>query len=635
MSINHIHWELCKLAARLEDITRNGVDAHIALATNTKNELLPNSILECIKSDEQNKTEDMNKLIDVLTKMTTVLKDDNMSAMLCLQFFSNLILKAAHSNIPKILLLRGYSRMLKRTVECMHSDSSPISLQFRWSDPANVLAIIRSRLTSHPVTHWQVNPRMPDMIMSLFIATMQDRPLEEEGQHASGPDSPAIVYHTVVGPIQKSTMLTATLLMDIPLTREMHRVLNRKRDRGLVVALFECSLELPGGSDKQTIELSMQSVNNESQASTEHIMLHEFAHMLARSHVQVVCCQKRVHPYLVRQLKEHNILCISRVSVKYMGALVRLSGARQLTTMPIIGSPNTHSYLLDPSSLGYLHKVEVVQMHGKPFLVAEGFNPTDTSLSVETTSAEPTHDARHLQDYLLNQFSHLPDSFTPVYAVCVAQRQRNCVTVVVAAPTELTTTLWQRAIEDVLAYLRRLSRERAVVLPGGGIWLALLARELRAYHVLPKLVPPMNRIARQTLAAEQFFVDCIEECAVTSGGAHTQRRQRCSDGEGWDQQQLLAQFALCDKNVATASTLRIVLRSPDGDEVAVVREPRGSTEGSQTTANWTYRLDTSGTNATPPLDSLSGCMSALQIATDAACALLDVDGICTVAATAV
>jgi len=40
-------------------------------------------------------------------------------------------------------------------------------------------------------------------------------------------------------------------------------------------------------------------------------------------------------------------------------------------------------------------------------------------------------------------------------------------------------------------------------------------------------------------------------------------------------------------------------------------------------------------NATPPLDSLSGCLSALQIATDAACALLDVDGICTVAATAV
>jgi len=560
MSTNHIHWDLCNLAARLGDLTRYGADAHIALVTKTKNELLPNSIIECIKSDEQNKTEDMNKLIDVLTIMTTVLKDDNKSAMPCLQFFSKLILKAAHSNIPKILLLRGYSRMLKRTAEYMCSGSSPISLQFRWSDPANVVAIIHSRLTSHPVTHWQVNPRMPDMILSLFITTMQETPLEGEGQHTSGPDSPAIVYHTVVGPIQKSTVLTATLLMDIPLIREMHRLLDRKRNHGLIVALFECSLELLAGSDKQTIELTMESANKDSQASTEHIMLKDFAQILARSHVQVVCCQKRVHPYLVRQLKVLNILCISRVSVKYMGALVRLSGARQLTTMPIIGSQHSHSYLLDPSSLGYLHKVEVVQVYGKPFLVAEGFNPTDTPLPVETTSAEPTHSARHLQDYLLNQFSHLSDTFTTVYAAGVAKRQRNCVTVMVAAPTESTATLWQRAIEDVLAYLRRLSRERAVVLPGGGIWLALLARELRAYHVLHKLAPPTSRIARQTLAAEQLFIDCIEECAVASGGAHTQRRQLTSDGEGWDQQQLLAQFALFDHNETTASTLRTVLR---------------------------------------------------------------------------
>eukprot|EP01032_Pedospumella_encystans_P028197 gene28197-31851_t len=455
---------------------------------------------------------------------------------------------------------------------------------------------------------------------------MQETLREDQSLHTK-PDSPVIVFKTVVGPIQKSSMLTATILMDIPLTREMRRELERKRNHGLIVALFECSLELPGGCDKQTIELFMESENND-QASTEHIMLSEFAQMLSRSHVQVVCCQKRVHPYLVRQLKEFNILCISRVSVKYMGALVRFSGARQLSTMPIIGSKNTRSDVLDPSSLGYLHKVELVHLYGKPFLLAEGYKPTEKP--VEATSNEPIHNVNSLQDYLLNLFPHLPVAFTTPYATNVAQRQRNCVTVVVAAPTEITATLWQQAIEDVLAYLRHLSNERAVVLPGSGIWLAMLARELRARHDANEPTSQLNRIHRQTRDAERLFIECVEECAVAAGGAHTQRRQLSADSEGWDQQQLLAQFSLGDGE--TASTSQIVLRSPDGAEVSVVQEPHGSMD-LHTSVYGTYRLDTTGTNATPPLDSLSGCLSALQIATEAACALLDVDGIYTVAAT--
>eukprot|EP01032_Pedospumella_encystans_P028167 gene28167-31818_t len=373
----------------------------------------------------------------------------------------------------------------------------------------------------------------------------------------------------------------------------------------------------------------MESANNVIQASTEHIMLSEFAQMLARSHVQVVCCQKRVHPYLVRQLKELNILCLSRVSVKFMGALVRLSGARQLSTMPIIGFKDTRSDVLDPSSLGYLHKVELVHLYGKPFLLAEGFKPTEKP--VESTGDEPTHNLNTLHNYLLNLFPHLPVAFTTPYATSVAQRQRNCVTVVVAAPTEITATLWQQAIEDVLAYLRHVSSERAVVLPGSGIWLAMLAHELRARQDSIEPTPQLSRIHRQTQGAERLFIECIEECAVAAGGAHMQRRQLSADSEGWDQQQLLTHFTLGDGE--TASTSRTVLRSPGGAEVSVVQAPRGSTVDPQTSAHVTYRLDTTGINAPPPLDSLSGCLSALQIATEAACALLDVDGIYTVAAT--
>ena len=617
-------------------MTRNIGDGHIFMtADEVGSGMLPYSVFECMKSIQcepglQNEAQGFNQLVHILTMMTSALKDDNKSAILCCQFLSKLILKAVHSNVPKILLLRGYMRMLKHTAECMCNGSSPFSLQFRWSDPADVVAIIQSRLSSHPVTHWQANSSMQDLILSLFMENMQETLREEQSLHTK-PDSPAIVFKTVVGPIQKSTMLSTTLLMDIPLTREMNRLLERKRNRGLVVALFECSLELSGGNNKQIIELSMESANHGLQASTEHIMLSEFAQMLARSHVQVVCCQKRVHPHLVRQLKELNILCISRVSVKYMGALVRLSGARQLSTMPIIGLKDTCNDVLDPSSLGYLHKVELVHLYGKPFLLAEGFKYTEKP--VESTSDESTLNVNSLQGYLLNLFPHLPVAFTAPYAASVAQRQRNCVTVVVAAPTEITATMWQRAIEDVLTYLRHLSNGRAVVLPGSGIWQAMLARELRASHVANEPPQQLSRLHRQTRDAERLYIECVEECAVAAGGARTQRRQLSTDGEGWDQQQLLAQFTL--GRGETASTSQTVLRSPDGAEVSVVQEPRCSADSNHANANSTYRLDTTGTSATPPLDSLTGCLSALQIATEATCALLDVDGIYSVAATAV
>lgn len=514
--------------------------------------------------------------------------------------------------------------MMEYACNVLSNDYSSLLIRFRWRDKDDVLAIILSRLWSHPVVHWQRSTdhasaqfTIASLVLSVFMTIAQVKlvALRDEGG-----DNDFVMYHTIVGPSsEKSRVLDATVLMDIPATRDMITILNRGRSDGLVVALFECSLELSGGSERQNIELTAHSADTGLHGtSAERQLLDDFATMLQRSHVRLVCCQKRVHPYLVRKLRAMDIVCISRVSVKYMGALMRITGARQLATIPTLSNSTG---VLDPCCLGYVRSARYEHLFGRPFVAVQGFD-----VSVRDDEVDIAGDRiKRIETDLLRRLEHLPRDFREPFVGGVVRRVRCGVTVVVTAHTETAAALWQTAVEDCIIYLRRLSSERPVILPGKGIWLAGLARSLRG--TLRPPLPDLSRVSRHTNAAERIFINCLENCAVMSGGSRAHRRQLSPDGEGWGNSELFEQFQTPTGTASESDApAQLIFRSPDKSSVAVLCERSSSVAAESSHELCTYRLDTTRV-ATPPLDSWTGSTQAMRVATEMACALLDVDDI--------
>lgn len=143
-----------------------------------------------------------------------------------------------------------------------------------------------------------------------------------------------IIYQQVTGlAIDCTDSFHNTVIMDIQCsylngTEIFHSIDFRRTD--LIVAMFESSLELPNPTQHySTIEINKSdescSINAVSSLSVEKKFLLSLAAMIQRSKVDLVCCQQRIHPFLKRKLLTMGIRTLSNISVRYMGALLRLS----------------------------------------------------------------------------------------------------------------------------------------------------------------------------------------------------------------------------------------------------------------------------------------------------------------------
>jgi len=207
-------------------------------------------------------------------------------------------------------------------------------------------------------------------------------------------DESRVVYRHVAGlPISRAQLLPRTLVLDAPQPRAGGLALRG----GVVVAVFEASLELDAvaaavSDCAVSAELCISSSavagagaegegEGEAEAEGENRALDALAMLLHKSGVQAVLCQRRIHPRLSRRLAELGVACVARVSALHTGALLRLSGSRQLGGLPAAKSLQT----LDPSvCLGRLESLESAWVGGRRVLLAKG---EDSSLPSSSCSS--------------------------------------------------------------------------------------------------------------------------------------------------------------------------------------------------------------------------------------------------------
>jgi hypothetical protein len=160
------------------------------------------------------------------------------------------------------------------------------------------------------------------------------------------------------------------LLLDIPIPFALIQLDYHLSN--VPIAVFDCSLEFPEVSDEN---LNFTAVEVDATQATsfrdqERNSLLWFLKSLLNNNVRIVACQKRIHSYLIRICQRFGIVCIPRVSAKYIGALLRITGARQLGSYASLvdDSSGADSNRSMASSLGFVSDVKSIILYGKKYV---------------------------------------------------------------------------------------------------------------------------------------------------------------------------------------------------------------------------------------------------------------------------
>jgi hypothetical protein len=541
----------------------------------------------------------------------------------CVLFLSKLLLCSVYEpSIPVQLLVSGFCTALRVVTCSLSSDRCPAKISFQWSNRQHMLSLIESHLRTSCSIGWFNVREVAVDVLDIFVTTIRpsltrqsspsDPPLADDDMSA------LIVYYPIGGPsFTRSELRYNQLLMDVPVSLECTLALQSRLwcDGGcLVVALFDCSLELDVLNTNEMVQVVDTAVC-EADYSLEHRLLDSFALFLQRHRVDVVGCQRRVHPFLERRLSSLGIVCLQRLSVRFMGPLQRLAGARLLGSIPSMQTLSHHQVqgTLSPdwlASLGHLSSVRQETIHGRSYITAVG-----------GYSGSDEHSMRSvLRQKLAGRYD---EASLDRYVDGVALRHRPCVSVVLAAPSESLAEQLRSAYEECVLRIVRLmhdSLERRgdsrgsqneCLLPGEGCWQAyaasILEHALRDDPQLSHAHGSARKLSCQqasTRRAIDMFRLCLRDSAATIAGRVGSRQH----------QSAFAVPALgettCDPQDAA------VFRSISGEEVSCrLTVAKGGAAG------LCYQL-VEGT----ALEVHRSQLKALAIATEVCCSVLQVDG---------
>mmetsp|Transcript_498 Transcript_498/g.832 ORF Transcript_498/g.832 Transcript_498/m.832 type:complete len:303 (-) Transcript_498:882-1790(-) len=276
-------------------------------------------------------------MITKLTKlMTNELRNDTETLLFCVSLSIRIIINGSEHDIAVPFLKKGYQIATNTILKAFANRHTLAIKNFPWSSNESIVSYIQSLLAKSQCFNFWCSMNKKSALTKLSAKLLES--YETVAVHSeckdrdSSTNSVNILYHQMTGlAIDCIHCIHNTIIMELPSSylngdELVHSAKFRRSD--LVVAMFESSLELPNSTNHyNTVEIHQEtSTNNEyNSLSVEKKLLNSIAVTIQRSKVDVVCCQKRIHPYLKRKLLTVGIRTLSNVSVRYMGALLRLS----------------------------------------------------------------------------------------------------------------------------------------------------------------------------------------------------------------------------------------------------------------------------------------------------------------------
>lgn len=254
------------------------------------------------------------------------------TAILC----CNLIENVHRIGLTPTTVIKLNKRLLSLCTSYLKSEVCGCRIPVNFSSTQILLCLVRSVLTSKPacmLTGKEIE-HISTLILRAFLLTV---PENTEGH--------IILGKSIIVPLKGQKVIDSTVLPGILIERsevQLMKILPSKTD-SFKVALFRMSLS---GDLSDTGEGTI--VVNYS-VSLENAVLDQLLNLgrqLVDDHVDLVMCQKVIHPSLKQFLSMHHVIAIDRVGVALMEPLSKMTGTQPIGSLSSI-SPSSYGSVKD------------------------------------------------------------------------------------------------------------------------------------------------------------------------------------------------------------------------------------------------------------------------------------------------
>uniref|UniRef100_U3F4E7 Molecular chaperone MKKS n=1 Tax=Callithrix jacchus TaxID=9483 RepID=U3F4E7_CALJA len=255
------------------------------------------------------------------------------TAILC----CNLIENVQRLGLTPTSVIRLNTHLLSLCISYLKSETCGCRIPVDFSSTQILLCLVRSILTSKPactLTRAETE-HISALILRAFLLTI---PENAEGH--------IILGKCLIVPLKGQRVIDSTVLPGILIEMsevQLMRLLPIKKSAALKVALF-CTTLSGDISDtgEGTVVLSYG-------VSLENAVLDQLLNLgrqLVSDHVDLVLCQKVIHPSLKQFLNMHRVIAIDRIGVTLMEPLTKMTGTQPIGSLGSI-SPNSYGSVKD------------------------------------------------------------------------------------------------------------------------------------------------------------------------------------------------------------------------------------------------------------------------------------------------
>ncbi|KAM8775108.1 molecular chaperone MKKS [Rhynchonycteris naso] len=255
------------------------------------------------------------------------------TAILC----CNLVENTQRIGLTPTTAMTLNKRLLSLCTSYLKSEVCGCRIPITFSSPRVLLCLVRSILTSKPacmLTRKEIE-HLSTLLLRAFLLTIPEKARDH-----------VILGKSLIVPLKGQRVLDSTLLPGILI--EISEVQWRKmqpfkKSESFKVALFRASLS---GDLSETGEGTMVVGHGVSLENAALDQLLNLGRQLVSDHVNLVMCQKVVHPSLKQFLSTHGVTVIDRVGAALMEPLSKVTGAQPIGSLGSI-SPSSYGSVKD------------------------------------------------------------------------------------------------------------------------------------------------------------------------------------------------------------------------------------------------------------------------------------------------
>ncbi|XP_011804254.1 PREDICTED: mcKusick-Kaufman/Bardet-Biedl syndromes putative chaperonin [Colobus angolensis palliatus] len=255
------------------------------------------------------------------------------TAILC----CNLIENVQRLGLTPTTVIRLNKHLLSLCISYLKSETCGCRIPVDFSSTQTLLCLVRSILTSKPACMLtrKETEHVSALILRAFLLTI---PENAEGH--------IILGKSLIVPLKDQRVIDSTVLPGILIEMsevQLMRLLPIKKSAALKVALFCTTLS---GDISDTGEGTVVVSYGVSLENAVLDQLLNLGRQLVSDHVDLVLCQKVIHPSLKQFLNMHRVTAIDRIGVTLMEPLTKMTGTQPIGSLGSI-SPNSYGSVKD------------------------------------------------------------------------------------------------------------------------------------------------------------------------------------------------------------------------------------------------------------------------------------------------